>query len=52
MTNISLGKRFGIEERNAAKALRVIAKTLDADLINPYDPEQAKKYASYLPFGA
>lgn len=52
MTNTSLRKRFGIEEHNAAKASRIIAEALDAHLIKPYDPEQGKKYASYLPFWA
>lgn len=52
MTNSSMRQRFGIEERNAAKASRIIAEALDANLIKPFDPEQGKKYASYLPFWA
>ena len=52
MTNASMRQRFGIEERNAAKASRIIAETLAAELIKPFDPDQGKKYASYLPFWA
>lgn len=52
MTNTSMRQRFGIEERNAAKASRIIAETLSAGLIKPFDPKQGKKYASYLPFWA
>ena len=52
MTNTSMRERFGIEEKNAAKASRIIADTLAAGQIRPFDPEQGKKYASYLPFWA
>jgi ATP-dependent DNA helicase RecG len=52
MTNTSLRQRFGIEERNATRASRIIAETLKAGRIRPFDPEQGKKYASYLPFWA
>jgi ATP-dependent DNA helicase RecG len=52
MTNSSMRQRFGIEEHNAAKASRIIAEALDANLIKPFDPDQGKKYASYLPFWA
>jgi predicted HTH transcriptional regulator len=50
MTNASMRQRFGIEEHNAAKASRIIAEALAANLIKPFDPDQGKKYASYLPF--
>ncbi len=52
MTNTSMRERFGIEEQNAAKASRIIADTLAAGQIRPFDPEQGKKYACYLPFWA
>jgi len=52
MTNASLRTRFGIEERNAAKASRLIKEAVEAGLLKPADPEQAKKYAQYLPFWA
>jgi predicted HTH transcriptional regulator len=52
MTNGTLRERFGIEERNAAKASRLIADAVDAGMVRPADPNQGKKYASYLPFWA
>ncbi len=52
MTNTSMRIRFGIEEQNAAKASRIIADALAAGQIKPFDPNQGKKYASYLPFWA
>jgi len=52
MTNSSLRQRFGIEVHNAAKASRIIAEALEAGLIKPFDPDQGKKYAGYLPFWA
>jgi hypothetical protein len=38
MTNASLRQRFGIESRNAAQASRIIAETVTAKLIRPFDP--------------
>ncbi len=52
MTNASIRQRFGIEEHNAAKAYRIIAEALADDFIKPFDPDQGKKYASYVPFWA
>ena len=52
MTNSSLRKRFGIEERNSAIASRIIRDATEDGLIKPYDPEQGKKYAKYLPWWA
>lgn len=52
MTNGSLRERFGIEEKNAAIASRIIRDTVEAGMIKPYDPDQGKKYAKYLPFWA
>lgn len=52
MTNASLRGRFGIEERNAAAASRIIRETMEDGLIKPYDPNQGKKYARYVPFWA
>jgi ATP-dependent DNA helicase RecG len=52
MTNSSLRERFGIEERNAAIASRIIRDTMDDGQIKPYDPNQGKKYARYVPFWA
>ena len=53
MTNSSLRKRFSIEDENYSMASRIIADTLYATLIKPYDPEStSKKHAKYVPFWA
>lgn len=52
MTNASLRERFGIEPENSAMVSRVIKETLLSDLIKPFDPEQGKRHAKYLPFWA
>ena len=53
MTNTSLRNRLGIDEKNYAKASRVIADTIEQGLIRPRDPENtSKKHASYVPFWA
>ena len=53
MSNATLRVRFGISDANAAMASRIIAETLDAGLIKPFDPEnRSRKHARYLPFWA
>jgi len=53
MTNASLRKRMGIEEKNYAIASRVIAVSIAEGLVKPKDPANtSKKHASPLPFGA
>lgn len=52
MTNSSMRERFGIVEKNSAIASRIIRDALEDDRIKPYDPNQGKKYAKYLPFWA
>jgi ATP-dependent DNA helicase RecG len=53
MTNASLRLRFGISDANAAMASRIIAETLEAGLVKPYDPEnRSRKHARYVPFWA
>jgi ATP-dependent DNA helicase RecG len=52
MTNASLRDRFGIEEKNSAIASRIIRDAIEDGRVKPYDPEQGKKYAKYLPFWA
>lgn len=53
MTNSSLRERFAIEEKNYSIASRIIAETVRASLIKPFDPEStSKKHASYIPFWA
>lgn len=52
MTNTTLRERFGIEERNSATASRIIKDALDEGRIRPYDPDQGKRNARYLPHWA
>ncbi len=52
MTNSSLRERFGIEAHNSATASRIIRDALEAKAIKPYDPDQSKKSARYLPIWA
>jgi predicted HTH transcriptional regulator len=52
MTNSSLRERFGIGAKNAATASRIIRDAVADSLIRPYDPDQGKKYAKYVPFWA
>ena len=52
MTNSSLRERFGITESNAAMVSRIIRETMEDKLVKPYDPDQGRKYAKYLPFWA
>ncbi len=52
MTNSSLRERFGIAEKNSSMASRIIREAMGDGLVKPYDPEQGKKYAKYLPFWA
>jgi len=52
MTNSSLRKRFGIAEKNSAMASRIIREAMEDHRVKPYDPDQGKKYAKYLPHWA
>ncbi|PYQ56232.1 MAG: transcriptional regulator [Acidobacteria bacterium] len=53
MTNATLRDRFSINPQNYSVASRIIAETIEAGLIRPYDPEnRSKKHARYVPFWA
>lgn len=52
MTNASLRERFGIEAHNSAIASRIIRDALEAGKLKPYDPDQGKKNARYVPYWA
>lgn len=53
MTNTTLRERFKIAEKNYAMASRIIADTLDAGLIKPFDPtNRSRKHARYIPYWA
>lgn len=49
MTNSSLRGRFGIEEKNSSMASRIIKEAIEDEWIKPFDENQGKKYAKYLP---
>ena len=51
MTNATLRKRFAISDENYPIASRIIADTIDAGLIKPFDPgSKSRKHARYVPF--
>jgi ATP-dependent DNA helicase RecG len=52
MTNSSLRDRFGIEAKKSATASRIIRESVEDGMVKPYDPEQGKRNAKYLPFWA
>lgn len=52
LTNASLRDRFKIEAQNSAIASRIIKDTLELGLIKPFDPEQGRKHARYIPHWA
>lgn len=52
MTNSSLRQRFGIEQQNSATASRIIRDAVEDGRVKPFDPEQGKKLAKYLPYWA
>ena len=52
LTNASLRDRFKIEPQNSAIASRIIKDTLEHGLIKPFDPEQGRKHARYIPHWA
>ncbi|MBL1217853.1 MAG: transcriptional regulator [Planctomycetes bacterium] len=53
MSNSTLRRRFGIEERNYAQVSRVIADTVKAGMIRPDPPDsKARRHAKYAPFWA
>ena len=49
MTNSSLRERFGIDPHNSATASRIIKDAMEDGWIKPFDPQQGKKFAKYLP---
>ena len=52
MTNSSLRDRFGIAERNASTASRLLNEALEAGFIVVEDPAAGTRIRSYLPFWA
>jgi len=52
MTNASLRERFGIAPENSAMVTRVIKEAQAEGLVKPFDPEQGRRHAKYLPYWA
>ncbi len=52
LTNASLRKRFGVEERNKAVISRYIRETVEAGMIRPFDEDAAKRLMKYVPYWA
>ena len=50
MTNTSLRERFGIGEKNAALASRLLTEAVEAGVILVRDPEAGTRSRTYLPF--
>lgn len=52
MTNTSVRERFGIAEKNASMASRLLNEAVEAGLIVVEDPDSGTRIRSYLPFWA
>jgi len=52
MTNTSLRNRFGVSENNKSTISRLIAASIDRELIKPLDNKTAPKLMCYIPFWA
>lgn len=52
MTNTSIRRRFGIEERNKATASRLLNEAVESGLIAVQDQEAGTRIRRYLPFWA
>lgn len=50
MTNASLRERFGIADRNASMASRLLNEAVEAGVIAVADPEVGTRARSYVPF--
>lgn len=52
LTNTSVRERFGIDEKNAAKASRIINEAVEAGVIVAADARAGRKYMRYVPWWA
>lgn len=52
MTNATVRKRFGISDKSAAQASRLIKEAVAAGAILPYDEDAAPKLMRYIPWWA
>lgn len=52
MTNASLRERFGIAPENSAMVTRVMKEAIAQGMVKPFDPDQGRRHAKYVPFWA
>ena len=52
MTNASVRKRFGIENRKASRVSRFIKESIEEELVVVYNPDAGPKSRRYVPFWA
>jgi predicted HTH transcriptional regulator len=52
MTNSSLRKRFGLDDKDISSVSRIIKDTIDGKMIKASDPTTAPRYLKYLPYWA
>ena len=52
MSNTSIRERFGISEKNASQASRVLKESVESGLVIIQDPEVGTRSRTYLPFWA
>lgn len=52
LTNSSLRKRFGLDDKSSATISRLIAEAIDKGWIKCLDPTTAKKHMRYIPYWA
>lgn len=50
LTNASLRKRFGVDEKNKATISRYIREAIEAGMIKPFDEDAARKLMKYVPY--
>ena len=52
MTNVSVREEFGINEKNAATASRLLSEAVEDGVIIIQDPEVGTRSRKYIPFWA
>lgn len=52
MTNSSLRKRFGLDDKDISSVSRIIKDAIDAKMIKASDPTTAPRYLKYVPYWA
>lgn len=52
MTSSGLRERFAVQTHNAATISRLSRDAIAEDVAEPYDPEQGREHAKYVPYRA